>query len=253
MDYLITELVLFRKDLKEKLTESIDYTFLKNVSDESLKKSLDSAIENNFKHICTYPNLIGKTKEYLSQRFNDITICSVAGFPYYNGKRVIKNSTHQKITLEETEFALKNGAKEIDIFWDITLFKAGLFNYVKKDIEQVVNLVKEQDSRNIVKVIVETCNLDKYGIINACKIVSESGADFIKTSTGFDRYGARIEDVELMSKTIDNLERKIAIKASGGIETLQQSLNFLDIPYVERLGVGSAAPKILKEVDEHIF
>jgi len=268
MGYPITDLInekeeinpivkdsLTRTEIKSILKESIDFTFLKNSSEDSLKKLLDIAIEDEFKHICTYSGLVEKAKKYLDERFNDIVICSVAGFPYNsNGEKICESGDeHQKRTLKEAELALNTGAKEIDIFWDITNFKFGVYGYVGKKIKDVINLVKKRGIDNILKVIVETCQLNETEIKDACWVISESGADFIKSSTGFDKYGARIRDIELMSKKIKNLERKIAIKASGGINNLEEAINFLKIPYVERLGMGSAAPKIIKEVDNYLL
>jgi deoxyribose-phosphate aldolase len=139
-------------------------------------------------------------------------------------------STEAKVF--ETKQALKDGADEIDMVMNIGFLKSKDFDAVWKDIEAV----KYEMPNNVLKVILETCYLEELEIIKASELAIQSGADFIKTSTGFGTGGATINDVKLMKKVAESYNTKI--KASGGIRDYKTALEFINLG-VERLGVSS--------------
>ena len=149
-------------------------------------------------------------------------ICTVIGFP--NGY----STTEAKVF--EAQDAIKNGADEIDMVMNLGYVKEKLFSQQLIEIEKI----KEVCGKKILKVIVETCLLTKDEKIKMCEIVTASGADFIKTSTGFSKSGATFEDVELFSKHIG---KNVKIKAAGGISTLEDAEKFISLG-AERLGTS---------------
>lgn len=151
-----------------------------------------------------------------------IKVCGVAGFP--NGY----NSTDTKIF--EIAEMLESGADEVDAVINIGALKSGDEQYVRTEIEALRTLTEGY----ILKIIVETCFLTREEKILMCKVVSDCGADFIKTSTGFGSGGATIEDVLLFK---DHLDKNVKIKASGGIKTFEQAAKFLEIG-CERIGAS---------------
>jgi deoxyribose-phosphate aldolase len=159
-----------------------------------------------------------------------IHICTVIGFP--NGYTTTKTKVY------ETWDAVNNGADEIDMVVNIGKIKGKEFNCIKEEI----NDVKRACNGKILKVIIETCLLSKEEKITMCKLVSESDADFIKTSTGFAGGGATFEDVALMR---DNCSDRIKIKAAGGIKSLDDAEKFINLG-ASRLGT-SRIIKIVKE------
>ncbi len=153
----------------------------------------------------------------------DLPICTVIGFP--NGY----STTGSK--LFETEDALENGADEIDMVINLGWVKDGLWELVEDEIMQIRDLCEDA----LLKVIIETCALSEREIIHLCGIVTSAGADFIKTSTGFGSSGAKKEDILLMKAHVGP---KVAIKASGGIRTLEDAQALLDLG-ATRLGASA--------------
>ena len=158
-----------------------------------------------------------------------IPVCTVIGFP--NGNM----TTAAKVF--ETEDALKNGAEEIDMVINIGMLKAGEDDYVLNEIKEI----KKACGDHILKVIIETCLLTDEEKIRMCEVVSESGADFIKTSTGFSKAGATFHDVELMAAHVKN---GLKIKAAGGISSIEDAEKFIELG-ADRLGT-SRIIKIVK-------
>lgn len=150
-----------------------------------------------------------KAAEYVSGK---LAICTVIGFP--NGY----STTAAKVF--ECEDAIKNGADEIDMVINLTDVKNGDFDTVEEEIRQI----KAACQDHILKVIVETCQLTKEELIELCGVVTRSGADFIKTSTGFSTAGATFEDVEVMAKYVGE---GVKIKAAGGISSLEDAETFI--------------------------
>jgi deoxyribose-phosphate aldolase len=187
-----------------KYNKLIDHTILKaDTTREAVQQVLDEAIQNGFASVCINPYWVPLAFEVLKD--SDVKVCTVIGFP------LGANTTNTKAF--ETKDAIANGAQEVDMVINIGEMKAGNYDVVQADIEAVVEATNDNA---LVKVIIETCLLTKEEIETVSKIVRASGADFIKTSTGFSTGGATVEDVALMRK---NVGEEVGVKASGGVRT----------------------------------
>ena len=144
------------------------------------------------------------------------------------------------ITLFETLNAIENGAEEIDMVINIGQLKAGHYDYVLNEIKEIKNAC----GNKILKVIIETCLLTEEEKIKMCQIVTEAGADFIKTSTGFSTSGATFEDIALFKAHVGS---GVKIKAAGGIKTLDDAQKFIELG-ADRLGTSKVV-KAVKEVN----
>lgn len=196
---------------KEEILKKVDYTLLKQTATwEEIKNLCDKAIELNTASVCIPACFVKKTKEYVKDK---IKVCTVVGFP--NGYSTTR------VKLYETEEALNNGADEIDMVININALKEKDYDYVLNEI----NTLKDACKNKILKVIVETCLLTEEEKIKMCEIISQSNADFIKTSTGFSTNGAQIVDIELFKK---HLSANKKIKASGGIRTFEDALKMIN-------------------------
>ena len=179
----------------------IDHTNLKNVSKkEDIDKLCMEAIKYNFASVCIYPYYVSLAKDILVN--TGVSVCTVIGFP--SGMSVTD------VKVYEAKKAIVDGATEIDMVINIAALKNGDYDYVKNEILEIKNAI----DGNLLKVIVETCLLTKEEIVKMTEICNETGVDFIKTSTGFSEYGARVEDVMLMN---EHKNERLQIKASGGI------------------------------------
>ena len=198
----------------------VDHTLLKQESTwEQMKVICDDAIKFSTASVCVPPSFVKQCKDYCG---NKMKICTVIGFP--NGY----NTTATKVF--ETEDAIKNGADEIDMVINIGWAKEKKFDLIKEEIKSIKNACDDK----ILKVIIETCLLTDEEKIEMCKAVTEAGADFIKTSTGFSTAGATREDIKLFSK---NIGENIKMKAAGGIASLADAEDFLKLG-AERLGTS---------------
>lgn len=194
-------------------SKTIDHTLLKPDSTEiAVKKLVNEAIENNFASVCVLPHYVGLCNEMLNK--SDVAVCTVVGFPLGAHLTEVKQA--------ETRLALSQGAKEIDMVINIAAMKNGDYKLVKDEITALNNLCKEHSA--ILKVIVETCLLTEQEKIDICNIVSEAGAAFIKTSTGFSTAGATLHDIKLMR---EHCAPEVRIKASGGIKTLDFAMELI--------------------------
>lgn len=192
------------------IAKMIDYTLLKsNATDNDIKKLCTEAEEYNFASVCINPAYVYFAKNLLEK--SDIKVCTVIGFPL--GANTIKTK------IFEAKDAIKNGADEIDMVLNIGKLKSGDFAYVEKEIKAVVKEAKALKNV-VIKVILENCYLTDEEKIKVCEIVVLSGADFVKTSTGFGIGGATIDDVRLMRKTVGD---NFGVKASGGIRTSEDA------------------------------
>lgn len=204
----------------EHIISKIDHTILKvDATWADVKRICDEAKKYKTASVCIQPCFVKKSKEYLN---GEVPVCTVIGFP--NGYM----TTESKVF--ETEDAVRNGADEIDMVINITAVKEGNFEFVLNEIKQVRNACKGK----ILKVIIETCLLNEEEKIKMCEIVSESGADYIKTSTGFSKYGATREDVALLKK----YSYGIKVKAAGGIKSVEDAVDFINLG-ADRLGTSS--------------
>ena len=210
------------------MAKMIDHTNLNpTASVDEIKKLCKEAKENEFASVCVNPIYVPLAAKLLND--SSVKVCTVVGFPLGANTTEVKSY--------ETRNAIKNGAQEIDMVMNMGAFKSGAYEIFKADIKAVVDATKKAgvSSDIIVKVILETCYLDEEEIVKACEIVKDSGADFVKTSTGFGDYGARVEDVGIMRKTVG---RDIGVKAAGGIKNFEQALEMLDAG-ANRIGASS--------------
>ena len=206
----------------------VDHTLLKQEATwEDIKKICDDAMTYKTASVCIPPCYVKKAAKYMQGK---IKVCTVIGFP--NGNM----TTAAKVF--ETKDAIKNGASEIDMVINIGMLKAKEYNYVLNEIKAI----KKVCGRKILKVIIETCLLTDDEKKKMCDLVNRSGADFIKTSTGFSTSGATFDDVKLMR---ENSIKAVQVKAAGGISSFDDAKKFLELG-ATRLGT-SRIVKIAKE------
>ena len=197
-------------DVKNILSKC-DHTLLGQTATwEQIKKICDDGMKYQTASVCIPPCYVKQAKEYVGDK---LAICTVIGFP--NGY----NTTAVKVF--ETKDAIAGGADEIDMVINIGLLKAGCDTQVCDEIRQI----KEACGEKILKVIIETCLLTEDEKLRMCKLVTDAGADYIKTSTGFSTAGATLEDVKLMRA---NVGANVLVKAAGGISGLEDAQAFLD-------------------------
>ncbi len=212
----------------DKILQACDHTLLLQTATwEDVKAICDDAQMYKTASVCIPPCYVKKAKEYLNC---DVKICTVIGFP--NGNMTTKTKVF------ETMDALINGADEIDMVINIGMLKSKDYDFVLEEIRSV----KDVCGNHILKVIIETCLLTDAEKIKMCEIVSQAGADYIKTSTGFSSSGATFDDVKLFS---DHVKPGVKIKAAGGISSLEDAAKFLELG-ASRLGT-SRIVKIFKE------
>ena len=182
----------------------VDHTLLAPTAAwEEMRQLADEAIRYRTASVCVPPAYVARLHEAYGK---ELTICTVIGFP---------NGYHTPyIKLAEALEACDNGAKEIDMVINNCLVKEKKFDQVYDEIKALASGVQAKGA--ILKVIIETCLLTDEEKIELCKIVTKSGADFIKTSTGFGSAGATLEDVKLLK---ENVGPKVKVKAAGGIRT----------------------------------
>ena len=205
----------------------IDHTLLKPTATwQQIEALCDEAIRYKTASVCIPPNYISRVKEKYG---DDLKIATVIGFPLGYETTAAK--------AEETATALDDGADEIDMVINITDVKNSDYDLVREEIASLKAICADK----ILKVIVETCYLTKEEKINMCKIVTEAGADYIKTSTGFGTAGATLEDVKLFKEYIGE---NVKIKAAGGIRTKEDMIAYLE-EGVSRIGCSST--KVLFE------
>ncbi len=213
-----------------KILASVDHTLLSPTATwEEIKTICDDGMRYSVASVCIPPSFVRAAKEYACEK---LKVCTVIGFP--NGY----NTTAVKVL--ETADAIKNGADEIDMVINIGELKSGNYDYILNEIRAL----KTACGDKILKVIIETCLLSEEEKIKMCEIVSESGADFIKTSTGFSSGGATREDIKLFAK---HVAPHVKIKAAGGIASLSDAEDFINLG-ASRLGT-SRIIKIIKNTD----
>ena len=215
-----------------KINKLIDHTLLKAFAKESdIKKLCEEALKYDFASVCVNPANVALAHSLLKD--SDVKVCTVIGFPLGANTIAVKAF--------ETADAVKNGAQEIDMVINIGKAKDHDYEYI---LEEIRNVVDSADG-NLVKVIIETCYLEKDEIKEVCHMASLAGANFVKTSTGFGTGGAKAEDVALMKASIP---KNMEVKASGGIRTLAE-LEEMVANGATRIGASSGAA-ILKEYEE---
>ncbi len=203
-----------------KILSHVDHTLLKQQSTwEQIKAICDDGIKFGTASVCIPPVYVKECADYCGDK---LSICTVIGFP--NGY----NTTACKVF--ETADAVKNGADEIDMVINIGWLKDKRYDLILNEIKEI----KKACNGKILKVIIETCLLTDQEKIKMCQLVTEAGADFIKTSTGFSIAGATFEDIKLFS---ENIGENVKMKAAGGISSLDDAEKFLSLG-AERLGTS---------------
>lgn len=216
----------------EKILSCVDHTLLAQTSTwEEIKEILDDGIKYNCASACIPPSFVKRAKEYVG---NKLQICTVIGFPNGYSTTTVK--------MFETKDAISSGADEIDMVINIGDLKDKKYD----DILNEIKLVKTACEDKILKVIIETCLLTDEEKIKMCQIVSESKADYIKTSTGFSKSGATKEDIKLFS---EHVTPNIKMKASGGISSLDDAIDYINLG-CSRLGT-SRIVKIVKSNEQN--
>jgi len=208
-----------------------DHTLLSQTATKNQIISLcDDGIKYKTASVCIPASFVKTAKDYVG---NSLKICTVIGFP--NGYSTSASKCF------ETADAISNGADEIDMVINIGALKDKDYGFILNEIESV----KKACNNHVLKVIIETCLLTDEEKIKMCKIVSDSGADYIKTSTGFSSGGATFNDVKLFS---ENVASHVKIKAAGGISSIEDAEKFLCLG-ADRLGT-SRIVKIAKQLEE---
>jgi deoxyribose-phosphate aldolase len=216
----------------------IDHTILKaDAKLSQIKKLCKEAMEYEFCSVCVNPCHVKSCAKYL--KGSNVKVCTVIGFPL--------GATSTKTKAFEAKQAIKDGATEVDVVINVGKLKDKKYAYVEKDLNSVV---KVSEGKALVKVIIETCLLTPDEIRKACEIVIASGAQFVKTSTGFSKYGARVEDVEIMKETVKD---KILIKASGGVSDFE-SMKAMINAGANRIGTskGIAIMEEIKQISTKV-
>ena len=212
---------------REELAKIIDSTNVKATATKSEIKSLcKEAVQYGFRCAVVNPFYVKLAAKLL--KGSNVKVCSTVGFPFGVSLPEIK-------ALEAVK-AVEDGAEELDMVINLSAFKSGDNDFVKRDIAAVVD-VKRLSKEITVKVIIETAYLTKDEKIIACKLVKEAGADFVKTSTGFFGGGATVEDVRLMRQTVG---KDMGVKAAGGIRTFADAVAMIEAG-ANRIGTSTAA------------
>ena len=215
---------------KKDILKIVDHTLLGQTATwEDIRQILDDAMKYETASACIPPAYVKQAAEYVGGK---LPICTVIGFP--NGY----NTTAVKVY--ETKDAIANGAEEIDMVINIGLLKDGRYEEVEEEIRQI----HEACGGKILKVIIETCLLTEEEKIKMCELVTNAGAEYIKTSTGFSTSGATFADVELMRA---NIGKEVKVKAAGGISSFDDAEKFMSLG-ADRLGT-SRLIKIIKNTD----
>jgi deoxyribose-phosphate aldolase len=205
---------------KKIIFEKVDHTLLTQTATwEDIKVICDDGITYGTASVCIPPSFVKRVKEYVQEK---IAVCTVIGFP--NGY----NTTAVKVF--ETKDAIENGADEIDMVINLGDAKDGKWDVIEAEIKTV----KAACQGKILKVIIETCLLSEEEKIKMCQVVTNSGADYIKTSTGFSTSGATFADIELFSK---NIGEHVKMKAAGGISSYDDAERFIELG-ASRLGTS---------------
>ena len=211
----------------------IDNAILKPfVTAEEVEKFVVESEEEGIYAVCVNPYHVKLAKSVSNGR---IVICSVVGFPL--------GSTPKEVKIHEAVRSVEEGSQEIDMVMNISAFKSGDHRYVEEEIKAIV-----RETGKPVKVIIETCYLSKEEKITATRLVADSGAHFVKTSTGFGSGGATLEDVKLLKETAKG---SIKVKASGGIRDLETALSMVKAG-ADRIGTSNGIEIARQQRDQDI-
>ena len=217
------------------LNKFIDHTNLNNTATlKDIEKLCNEAIKYKFASVCVYPYYVPLCKSLLKD--TNISVCTVVGFP--SGLSTKETKAFEAIN------AVSNGADEIDMVINISALKNKDYDYVKEEIEEI----RDSIDGKILKVIIETCLLTDKEIVKMTEICNETFVNFIKTSTGFSKYGARVEDIELI---MENKSDLLEIKASGGIRNIKDMESMINAG-ATRIGTSSGVEIMTCDCEEDI-
>lgn len=209
---------------KKEILKRVDHTLLKQTSTwEQIEKLCQDGMANETASVCIPPCFVKRARDLVGDR---LAICTVIGFPNGNVTTAVK--------VFETKDAIENGADEIDMVINIGLVKEGRYDQVLDEIRQI----KAACNGKCLKVIIEACLLTEQEKIEMCRVVTESGADYIKTSTGFSTGGATPEDVRLLR---EHSGPQVKVKAAGGIASFADAEQFVALG-ADRLGTSRLIP-----------
>ncbi|NQT66087.1 MAG: deoxyribose-phosphate aldolase [Actinobacteria bacterium] len=223
---------------KEQLAKTIDQTLLNPIAtSKDIEQLCINAKKYHFAAVCINPAYIAQAKKILAD--TDVKVCAVVGYPL--GANTIETKVF------EARDNVKKGAGELDMVINLGAVKSGNYEYVEREIKIVVNVIRREQiaeyNRHInIKAIIETAILTRDEIKKVCAIIERSGADFVKTSTGFGVKGAELDDVRLIREIVT---RNTGVKASGGIRTFRDAQALIDAG-ATRLGTSSGI-NIIKE------
>ena len=207
-----------------KINEYIEYTQLSpQATYDDYEQLIQQALKYEFAGVCVPPFWVKKVKRELKK--TPIQVVTVIGFPLGYQMSQIKGA--------EVSQAIRDGADELDLVMNLAAFRASPRGWVKP--EWAIISKQAHEAEKIVKVILETAYLSKEEIELACKLASDAGVDFVKTSTGFAPEGAKVEDVRLMKGLVGDT---MGVKASGGIKTYRQAIAMIEAG-AERIGTSS--------------
>ena len=214
------------------LNKYIDHTNLKNTSTlKDIEKLCNEAIKYKFASVCVYPYYVSLAKSLLKD--TNIEVCTVIGFP--SGMSTKETKVYEAID------AIEKGATEIDMVINVAALKNKDYKYIKEEIEEIRDAIDGK----VLKVIIETCLLTDKEIVKMTEICNETFVNFIKTSTGFGEYGARVCDVELINEHKNEI---LEIKASGGIRDIETAEAMINAG-ATRLGTSSGVKLMEVECD----
>lgn len=214
---------------EEEILEHVDHTLLLQTATwEEIRQICDDAMQYQTASVCIPPSYVKQASEYVQ---GSVSVCTVIGFP--NGYMTTK------VKEFETRDAIANGASEIDMVINVGWLKDKKYDLITEEIR----ILKAVCGDKILKVIIETCLLEEEEKVKMCGIVTEAGADYIKTSTGFSSGGATFEDVELFAKHVGP---QVKIKAAGGITSMEDARRFLELG-ADRLGTSRIIKLLKKE------
>ena len=216
-------------DINE-ILKHVDHTLLSpQATWDEIRQICDDAIKYHTASVCIPPSYVSQASKYLGEK---VKVCTVIGFPNGYSTTAVKAF--------ETEDALANGAKEIDMVINIGWLKDKRYELIEDEIKKLKSICKDK----VLKVIIETCFLTDDEKIRMCDIVTSAGADYIKTSTGFGTAGATFDDIKLFS---EHIGEGVKMKAAGGISSLDDAERFLELG-ADRLGT-SRVVKLIKAMD----
>ncbi len=225
---------------REQLAKTIDQTLLRPTATVQEVQSLCiTAKRNHFAAVVVNPCYIAIAKRILAG--SDVKVCSVVGYPM--GANTIETKVF------EARDNIKKGADELDVVINFGMIKSQNYSYIEKEIGILISVIRREQmaeyNKHInIKIVIEAGSLEKEEIVEICKIIEESGADFIKTATGFGNRGVQLDDVRLIREVVT---RNIGVKAAGGIRTFKDAQSLIDAG-ATRLGTSSG----LNIIEEYI-